>query len=146
MCAKCGADADDGGGGICRTCAAIPAASTARAKTFFLDIGWDVASPARENAQYDLVVFDREAREWCGVQVKTVYGGTVNTCRPNATGREPYNIEEVKYFAIVHETKVYILPFDWVNNGGRMNIGTVQKRHHEYWAARGMPQFLRAGD
>lgn len=125
-CYKCGRDMSDDEG-QCPLCAARPAASIAMVKARLLQGGYDAAIPAMDNAQYDLVFYNRGLRAWQAVQVKTAYNGKVNTCRPNSTGRRPYDSSLVDWFAIVDGDDVYMLDILLANNGGRMSMEEVRK-------------------
>ena len=134
MCVKCGSEVEDGGGGVCDRCRAVPALSVAKVKLALLAEGIDVADPAIESAQYDLIV-RRNDGVWCAVQVKTAYGGVVNTCRTDSKGRRPYSHSYVDYFAIVDGNDVYLLPISGVNNGGRMNMEDVRNDPRFAWSS-----------
>lgn len=135
MCSKCGRDIeDDGSGGLCLRCRAIPALSVAKVKLRYLSLGMDVATPEFENAQYDLLVRDSADGRWYSVQVKTAYNGRVNTCRPNATGRRPYSPYEVDQIAVVDGLSIYVLPLALCNNGGTMSMEDISARFQELGA------------
>lgn len=133
MCVRCGGEADDGMGGMCDKCRAIPAISVAKVRLAFLSEGIDVADPAIEGAQYDMLIRDPDMG-WRSVQVKTAYNGWVNTCRPNSTGRKPYHKDRVDYIAVVDGYAIYLLPLSCCNNGGRMKMEDIRNdpkvRHH----------------
>lgn len=127
MCVKCGRDIDDKyGSGICAVCAAVPALSVAKVRAKYLSMGMDVARPEMENAQYDLVYRDSGTKTWRTVQVKTAYGGVVNTCRPDRVGRKPYTHDMVDQIAIVDGDDIFVLLLEDCNNGGRMKMEDIR--------------------
>jgi len=132
MCVKCGRDVEDGAGGVCDRCRAIPALSVAKVKLCLLSEGIDVADPAIEGAQYDLIV-RRLDGQWCAVQVKTAYSGKVNTCRTDRKGRRPYSDDYVDYFAIVDGQEVFMLPISAANNGGTMSMEVIRNDPRLQW-------------
>lgn len=134
MCVKCGAEVEDGGGGVCDRCRAVPALSVAKVKLVLLAEGIDVADPSIEGAQYDLVVRRMDGK-WCTVQVKTAYGGKVNTCRTDRKGRKPYSENYVDYFAIVDGSEVYMVPISGVNNGGTMSMEVLRNDPRFRWTS-----------
>jgi hypothetical protein len=142
MCVKCGREVEDGGGGVCDICRAVPALSVAKVRLVLLAEGIDVADPAIESAQYDLIV-RRPDGVWCAVQVKTAYGGVVNTCRTDSKGRRAYSKNYVDYFAIVDDANVYMIPISGVNNGGRMNMEDIRNDPRFGWEEPGGRTFWR---
>lgn len=130
MCTKCGGENDDdGGGGLCMKCKAVPSLSVAKVKLRMLEKGMDVATPEFENAQYDLLVRNLDDGKWYPLQVKTAYNGWVNTCRPNSKGRSPYSSYDVCGIAIVDGMDVFVLPLEECKNGGRMKMEYIRANY-----------------
>ena len=109
---------------MCMACAAVPASSEALVEYKLLAAGADVGRPTRENAPYDLLM--KGVYEWHQVQVKTAYqtkeGVRANVCKPTSNSRKFYSNKEVDFFAIVWQTKVYLIPFKEVEGKGRINV------------------------
>jgi len=127
-CAKCGAYTEDA---LCSVCMCKPAASQSKAMTWFLSKGCDVATPARENAPYDMVVKGRTG--WRTVQVKTAYLDgkhmRVNLCRTDSTSRKPYEPGETDYFFVVCDSDGYLIPYSEWESDPKMRINIEAKKY-----------------